>query len=205
MQDTPVTTREQIDEIIICGRLPLKQDGTVDLYKVLRLLQTPLPNAQRIDILARVLNHRNSNPAAARVKEVIAKLKSSSEPTHRVSNLSAHFLKGGGCITLLDFPNVGTRTPETVFAMDAEGEVKEFSVTTHFMLALQDFMRAQSLQVVRGIQVRGNTSTPRKGAPLRRVDWIFYSHKNDVDAGNWDGDDSDGEDWDGTDWDGNEK
>ncbi len=46
---------DQYEAIIICGRLPLRPNGKVDLYKVDRFLRTLENPAVRVKVLKRLL------------------------------------------------------------------------------------------------------------------------------------------------------
>lgn len=50
-----MTDAEMAEEVIVCGRLPRKVDGSVDLYKVDRLLRALEGTASRVAVLRRLL------------------------------------------------------------------------------------------------------------------------------------------------------
>lgn len=50
--------QNDLDEIIICGRLPQKRDGSVDVYKINRLFSEPLETSERVSILRRLLEYK---------------------------------------------------------------------------------------------------------------------------------------------------
>lgn len=50
---------DMYEEIVVCGRLPLRPNGKVDLYKVDRFLHTLENPAVRVKVLKRLLEAGN--------------------------------------------------------------------------------------------------------------------------------------------------